>query len=418
MPTEDHIPWTIRSTITHRNTPHAARRWELRGGVRAFGREVRLFFHTKSGAQKRARELHEDFRAHGSRAVELSEVERADAARAFERIRPRGVSLLEAVEFFLRHVPTGEKSCTVREGVLSYLATRGISTAEFEKPGKHRPLEARKDRHAGYSYTHRTNLCYRLRAFVEDFGDEPLGTMSAKRLQLKNWLRLRFQNPTTLKNHRASLHSFFAWAVEQQLLPENPARPWPDLTKRFRDHQRRSRPGILRPDELSAYLQGAQKHEQSLVAYFAIGAFSGVRNEEIGRLRWGMIKDNFITVPSEVAKTGDARDIPLHPTLRRWLAAVPRGKDDDLVVPADFEKRRRLLRAALNKNRRKTPLPWPQNALRHSFGSYRYAEVRNLNQVAEEMRHDDWQTFRRYYLNRGITDAEAKAYWAIAPRRI
>ena len=88
---------------------------------------------------------------------------------------------------------------------------------------------------------------------------------------------------------------------------------------------------------------------------------------------------------------------------------VERGKADDLVVPSDFEDRRRALC-------RKLKLSWPHNALRHSFGSYRQVIVKNMHLVSEEMRHDDVETFKRYYLNRAITDNEAKEYWAIAPK--
>ncbi len=401
-------PWGIRLVTVHAGTPYAETRWELRGGRRTFGKRIKMYFDTQSAALKKARELAAEFQAHGAQAVELAESERVDAVEALAILRDRGASLREAARFFLKHSPQ-HKPCTVREGIVRFLETRGVSEKELDQPGKHRQPEARARRFKNYSHKHRVNLAYRLRPFVEDFGGEPLGVVSAKRPEIKAWLLEKYPNPVTLKNHRSTLHSFFEWAVEQRLMPENPAKPWKDLSAVFRDHQKRKKPGILNPGQLEKLLSEAIASDKPMVAYFAIGGFSGIRTEEIGSIRWGTIKPDSIHIASEIAKTGDARDIPIHPTLAKWLSVVERGKVDDFVVPADFENRRRELC-------RKLKLSWPHNALRHSFGSYRQAVVKNMHLVSDEMRHDDVETFKRYYLNRGITPEEAKQYWAIAPQ--
>ena len=408
MPRKRKYPWGIRLVTVHAGTPHAATRWELRGGRGTFGKRIRLYFDTHSAALKKARELAAEFQAHGAQAVELAESERVDAVEALEMLRSRGASLREAARFFLKHSPQ-RKPCTVREAVIKFLSTRGVTEKELDEPGKHRQPEARARRYKNYSHKHRVNLTHRLRPFVESFGAEPLGVISAKRPELKAWLMEKYPNAVTLKNHRSTLHSFFEWAIEQGLMPENPAKPWKDLTAIFRDHQKRTKPGILKPGQLKQLLAGALASDKPMVAYFALGAFSGVRTEELGSIRWGAIKADSIHIASDIAKTGDARDIPIHPTLAKWLAVVERGKADDLVVPSDFEDRRRALC-------RKLKLSWPHNALRHSFGSYRQVIVKNMHLVSEEMRHDDVETFKRYYLNRAITDNEAKEYWAIAPK--
>ena len=401
-------PWGIRLVTVHAGTPYAATRWELRGGRRTFGKRIKMYFDTQSAALKKARELVAEFQAHGSQAVELAESERVDAVEALEILRARGASLREAARFFLKHSPQ-RQPCTVREAVVKFLATRGVSEKELDEPGTHRPPEARGRRYKNYSHKHRVNLTHRLRPFVESFGTEPLGVISAKRPELKEWLMGKYPNSVTLKNHRSTLHSFFEWAIEQGLMPENPAKPWKDLTAIFRDHQKRTKPGILKPGQLKQLLASALENDKAMVAYFALGAFSGIRTEELSSIPWGAIKSGSIHIAAEIAKTGEARDIPIHPTLAKWLAVVKRGNATDLVVPSDFEGRRRAMC-------RKIKLSWPHNALRHSFGSYRQAAVKNMHLVSEEMRHDDVETFKRYYLNRGITEDEAKEYWAIVPK--
>jgi integrase len=407
MPTNNDDPWRLRQIVVHKNSLHAAERWELTGGVRVFGKTVRKYFAKKSDALKKARELVADYRAHGRKASELSDTQRVDAVKAFELIGGKRISLQAAVDFYFKHGPKGKKG-DVKTAVMTFLETRGVSLLEFEKPGKHRCIEARGKTYKGYSWKHRVDLAYRLRPFVKRWGGEPLGVMALKRTELQSWLQEEFANLTTLDNHRRTIHSFFSWAISQNLAAENPAKRWRELSRQLKVERLSKKPGILTVKDQQTLLQAAQAGDRELIAYFAIGAFSGIRTEELSGLEWSMIKKEFIHVPASLAKTSEARDIPIHPTLMTWLGIVHRGKEADRVLPADFEKRRRAIC-------KKEKIKWPANALRHGFGSYRYAHTGDIAQTACEMRHEDPGTFRRHYLNRGISKEEAEQYWALKP---
>ena len=407
MPAENDDPWTLRQVVVHKNSLHAAERWELTGGKRAFGKSVRRYFIKKTAALKKARELAAEYRAHGSRASELSDTQRVDAVKAIELIGEKKLSLQSAVAFYLKHGPK-EKAGDVKSAVMVFLLSRGVSQKEFESPRKHRCPEARGKKYMGYSWKHRVDLSHRLRPFVKKWGEEPLGVMALQRTELQNWLQKEFSNLTTLDNHRRTIHSFFSWAISQNLAAENPAKRWRELSRQLKVERISKKPGILTVKELQTLLQATQAGDRELIAYFAIGAFSGIRTEELSGLEWSMIKKEFIHVPASLAKTSEARDIPIHPTLMTWLGIMHRGKEADRVLPADFEKRRRALC-------KKEKIKWPANALRHSFGSYRYAHTGDIAQTACEMRHEDPGTFRRHYLNRGISKEEAEQYWALKP---
>lgn len=409
MPAENDDPWTLRQVVVHKNSLHAAERWELTGGKRAFGKSVRRYFVKKSDALKKARELAAEYRSHGSRASELSDTQRADAVKAYDLIGDTKLSLEAAVTFFLTHGPK-EKSGDVKSAVMTFLKSRGVSQEEFDNPKKHRCPEARKKTYMGYSWKHRVDLSYRLRPFVKKWGGEPLGIMALKRIELQNWLKQEFANLTTLDNHRRTIHSFFSWAISQDLVTENPAKRWRELSRHLKEERKSKKPGILLVKDLLTLLKAAQAGDRELIAYFAIGAFSGIRTEELAGLEWSMIKKEFIHVPAALAKTSDACDIPIHPTLKTWLGLLHRGKETDRVLPADFEKRRRALC-------KKEKVKWPPNALRHGFGSYRYAHTGDIAQTASEMRHENPETFRRHYLNRGISKDEAEQYWALKPNK-
>jgi hypothetical protein len=58
--------------------------------------------------------------------------------------------------------------------------------------------------------------------------------------------------------------------------------------------------------------------------------------------------------------------------------------------------------------------PWKDNALRHSFISYRLAEIQNAAQVALEAGNSPSMVFKHY---RELVKPEtAKAWFAIAPK--
>lgn len=405
--------------------------YRLIGGQRVFGERIRIFRAApdKRSRQTARRELYDEakrllatFHGRVDKSTLLNDRKRIDVAKAYELLEAnkRDADLVEVVQFFLKYNPAKQK-CTVKEAVLRFLEKRGVTAEEFANTnrGYRRDKERRQRRFGGYSRTHRFTLTSQLRKFCQDFGDEQIGIMPAKRPDLKVWLNEEFPNKTTRGNYRRALHNFFSWAAEEGLLAENPAKPW--KTSKTSDDRAKefAFPGILLPQELHECLQGAHTHSKRLLPYFVLGAFSGIRTDEFEELRWGNIRpaEKIIFATSAVSKTGEPRTIPIHPTLAAWLEFLPRGRADERVVPTTFEAMRRRLLKELNR-KRKTKLKWPPNALRHSFGSYRYRQTLSLEQTSDEMRHSDPKLFRKHYLNPDVTDNMAKEYWSLTPSKV
>ncbi len=59
---------------------------------------------------------------------------------------------------------------------------------------------------------------------------------------------------------------------------------------------------------------------------------------------------------------------------------------------------------------------WPQDSLRHSYGSFRNALIRNLPQVAEEMGTSE--TILRCHYHNPITLKEGEEWFALRPAMI
>ncbi len=130
----------------------------------------------------------------------------------------------------------------------------------------------------------------------------------------------------------------------------------------------------------------------------------GILREEID---WD---DCVIRIPAQVSKTGFPRIVPLLPCARAWLewAGVHPGQTGP-VRPVNLVEAGETLR--LGSVVFKTG--WPQDALRHSYGSYRNAIVRSLPQVAEEMGSSVSMLKRHYHNPR--SQSEGEAWFALRP---
>ena len=155
------------------------------------------------------------------------------------------------------------------------------------------------------------------------------------------------------------------------------------------------------PEEMLKLLLASHARMLPMVA---IGAFSGVRSAEIGRLGWDNIKwdRNFIEIAGRKAKTAARRIVPLSENLKNWLAPWRQetGKIVSLSDPS----------GSLNDIAIKAGIPggWRQNGLRHSFVSYRVALTGDVARTALESGNSEKMIFRHY---REVVDEEAAGAW-------
>jgi integrase len=60
---------------------------------------------------------------------------------------------------------------------------------------------------------------------------------------------------------------------------------------------------------------------------------------------------------------------------------------------------------------------WPQQAMRHTYCSNWLAQHKDINKLVLQSGHDSVDTMWRHY-HRGTTGADAKAFWAIEPKKL
>ncbi len=239
-----------------------------------------------------------------------------------------------------------------------------------------------------------------LRSHLGRFGANFRGvlqTLTAS--EIDNWLRAQRIGPRARNNIRSSIICLFHFARKQGYLAKGEPTEADEVAK-ARD--RGGKIGILKPEQLARLLAHAP---EKIALFFALGAFTGMRSSEILRLDWLELnfERRFITVAPEKAKTATRRLVPILPNLLEWLKPY-QGRSGRL-----FTSRRDIDRAiAFAKS---SQIDWPNNALRHSYATYRLAITADAARVALEMGNSPQKLIRNY---RELADeSEAEAWFSI-----
>jgi integrase len=143
--------------------------------------------------------------------------------------------------------------------------------------------------------------------------------------------------------------------------------------------------------------------------FWAIGAFAGLRRAEVERLDWAQVdfESGLIEVKARHSKTARRRLVTMQPNLCAWLAPY-RAHRRGSVCPGNLR-----LRTEADRDRAGLRENWPNNALRHSFGSYHLAHFKDAPALALQMGNSPDVIFRHY--RELVKPKEAKRYWQIMP---
>jgi integrase len=220
---------------------------------------------------------------------------------------------------------------------------------------------------------------------------------------IEEWLARLSIGPRARNNIRMSIVTLFQYARAHGYLPKD-QRTEAEHVARAKD--RGGEIEILWPQELDKLLKKA-KSEAAL--YLALGAFTGLRSAELIRLEWQDInfERGHIIVGKEKSKTATRRLVPIQPNLMQWLA--PHRGFTGRVFSSEHAADRTIefAKSLLKK--------WPNNALRHSYATYRLASTQDAAKVALEMGNSPTLLFTNY---RELADEhDAKAWFAIGPKR-
>ncbi len=342
------------------------------------GKRERKFFASRKEAQTYADAKNQQAAAQGVESVSFPTELRIEATACAEMLAPFERSLREAVTFYVALLRQQEKSVPVAKAVAELIALKeGAKKSE--------------------RYTH--DLGLRLGRFCKSHGERAVASITSA--DLDAWLAGLAVAPGTRNTFRRDLRTLFAYCTKRDWCEKDPAKH----TERAESVD--TPPGILTPAQLADLLTASGDDVLPIVA---IGAFAGLRSAEIEKLDWQEVDlaGGHIEVTAAKSKTRKRRLVPIAPNLAKWLQPV--AKVAGRVAPIGLRKRldAAKARAGLLKG-------WPQNALRHSYGTYRLAECADAARVSLEMGNSPAMVFAHY--RELTTPAAANRYWEIAPAK-
>lgn len=242
---------------------------------------------------------------------------------------------------------------------------------------------------------------YKMRCLVKALGNPPISAVST--VMLEKELARHDWSSGTVHSVVQAWKVIFNYAVKQGYALKNPC------VNLEMPRKRKAKPEVLSALQVHTLLAGCLTDAvmSQCLEYVAIGCFTGIRPEELQRLRWEQLNldAGLITIDGDDSKTGERGIVKMSANLISWLRPV--AKASGLVLTEQVSKLRVLCRGWLGLKR------WPHDCLRHSFASYHYTEHRDIGEVCGQLRHGSGQLVfvNHYYVVR--SPAEAAYFWRI-----
>ncbi len=304
-----------------------------------------------------------------------------DLVGALEKLAGR--SLAQAVDYFIARHPTGQSSKSVSEAVEALLAAKQAD---------------------GCSAVYLKTLRHHLTPFATAF-QVPLSAVDSA--QLSDWLRTLPVSGRTRNNYRHSIRTLMFFAVGQRWIPTDHI-DWANGVSLAKVADNVI--DIFTPAEIAKLIaQAVADNDRVCLAHLVLGAFAGMRTAEILRQKWEDINiaRGHIRVSAVKGGTAARRLIPIRSNLRTYLAdlALPAGPVLGEVTADELHTKVRNLAKAAG-------VVWKHNSLRHSYISYRVAEVQNVAQVALEAGNSPEVIHSNY--RELVSPEDAQAYFSVS----
>lgn len=307
-----------------------------------------------------------------------------DARQASELLRKADVelSLTDAVKLALEHTRHLNRSLTV--------------AALFEQ------YAAAVSEERAWSVKYRSTWRQYSTKFAAVFGERKAATITPQ--ELRDYFSANYASASYYNSVMAVIAPAFAWAVQQQTLRES---PFKYLARR--KEEAREGVDVYTVEEARRLLSTAAAHGALLP--FAVLLFAGIRPDELTKLVWTDVHiehdgQMLIHVRPSVAKTRDVRLVRVREPLRALMAEALQNGADGKLVPANWQRTAKAVRAAADLQNR-------PDAARHSFASYSLAAGETEQAVQADMGHSGNSRMLFKHYRAAVRPSDAAAFWSI-----
>jgi len=364
------------------------------------GKRERKTFAKASVAKREAKLVLNRLAVNGHDAAELSTADMESYVVARKHVEPTGLPvhvcaelfaqahaklggrpLADAVEFFLEFNRVEHAAKSLRDLITDFAAGR-----------------AAMDVHPDYV----ENIKRQLGRLAAAYPGRTLAQL--RTADLDRWLSGQSWQPLTKNDARKICITFGNWAKARGYLPLN--RPT-EFEGMVAYKVPTTKVAIYSPGALQTLLAAVQNNLPDLLPWVACAAFTGARVAELAMLRWESINFDrgFVEVASNKVRTKARRLVPLHSALRAWLE--PRRQKSGLIT--DYVDPR----AALGRAAAEAKVTLQDNGFRHSYISYRVAQINDTARVALECGNSPEIIFQHY--RELVGPDEAAAWFAVSP---
>ena len=363
------------------------------------GKRLQRSFKTKIEAKRQIEvwlEEEKDTQKHRVSLSDMNDAKRLDILRALETLSTSATlteaadlyvkaqqqlagkgSIHQAIEFFLEHARPESAVVTIGRTYEEYYQ------AKIKAGRRPRTIEEVK---------------YKLGRLLRDREEAWIHLVTSRELDL--WLDDLGLIGTTRDAYRRQLVGFFNFALKRHYVTSNPALGLEVVSSDDRI------PEIHAVDEVENILDTAMEEHPAMAPYFAIGYFAGLRPEsELRGLSWKDInfEEKWILVRPETAKKRRQRHVDISPNLLKWLLPFRRRSGQIYFSRTQFRN-----------VRNKAEVPWSQDVMRHSYGSYHLKMHDDAARTSLQMGHSRVDVLFNNYRNI-VTRTEAEKYWKIEP---
>ena len=342
-------------------------------------------------------------------AASMTNGQAAEYAAAVLTLKPHGVTLTSAADTLAKCLETVHDLSNLLAAAKFYAARQKSVTRRPVSEVVAELLAVKAARKASTRYLQ--DLRVRLARFADAFRKDCCDVTTA---EVQAWLDSLQLSRQSYKNFRTVAHLFFEFAVARGYAADNPVTGSESLTVGGGDVE------IFTPAEIRRLLAAATP---DFLPCLALGAFAGLRSAEIERLEWSDIRlaERHIVIGADKAKTASRRIVPVSDTLAAWLApyaaqtgAVWQGTHEAFYIAQQATAAATAVPAdAQSGTPAKPAVKWKQNALRHSYASYRFAQTTNAGRVAGELGNSAAVVHRHY--RELVKPADAERWFAVKP---
>ena len=230
----------------------------------------------------------------------------------------------------------------------------------------------------------------------KDFGDIRIEELTRK--QIEDYLSAKKGSNRYRDNIRNYLHQFCNWCIKKEYLKFNPAAGI-EITIASS-----GMPRYFSVDQSKNIMLKAME-EPSVVCYFALALFGGIRPQEIERMEWSNINlfEKHIVLPATITKTKSSRQFEINSTLLAWLSAY---KTEKPLIPELLRQKKETVTDMFDGD-------WINDGLRHTYATFHYGLHHSLDELKHTMGNSPG-VINKFY--RGNVDQKyVQQFWAITP---